>query len=410
VSVTPSAIEEARRLLSAQFPPTPLLPAPGLSDACGREVLLKAENLQRTGSFKIRGAWNRISKLAGSPAAAGVVCASAGNHAQGVGLAARLKGIRATIVMPVETPLIKIERTRSHGAEVVLHGDSYEAAFDRAREIGRDRGLTFVHAFEDPDVIAGQGTAGLEILDQAPAAGAIVVPVGGGGLIAGIALAVKEARPGVRIFGVQAAGAAPSAASFRSGTLVRNEGAETIADAIRFRTASAVTLPLLRRYVDDIVTVSEEEISGAVVSLMEEAKLVVEAAGAVPLAAVMAGRIPAAPGGTVLVLSGGNIDPNLIARVLEQGLSRANRYLVLRVQVPDRPGRLHRILSHLASRGVNVLDVVHRRAGWTIPLGQVEIEFLVETRDAAHGAEIVDDLKGAGYLVGRGETNRPAGP
>jgi threonine dehydratase len=406
LSVTLKEIEEARSLLATRFAPTPTLKAPTLTEAHGRDVLLKAENLQRTGSFKIRGAWNRISRLGGPAGCPGVVCASAGNHAQGVGLAAKMTGLPATIVMPVETPLIKVDRTRSHGAEVVLHGDSYEDAFTRAREIGRERGLTFVHAFEDAEVIAGQGTAGLEILDQAKGLGAVVVPVGGGGLIAGISIAIKASNPGVRVYGVQAAGAAPSAASLRSDRLVDIDRADTIADAIRFRTASAVTMPILRRYVDDIVTVSEEEISEAVVKLMEEAKLVVEGAGAVPLAALMAGRIPHGPGGVVLVLSGGNIDLNLIARVLEQGLSRANRYLVLKVRVPDRPGRLHRILSHLSSHGVNVLDVVHRRAGWMIPLGQVEIEFLVETRDAAHGGEILDGLRTEGYSASRGEADR----
>jgi len=404
LTVTLDAIREARARLAERFAPTPMLPAPDLTASFGREILLKAENLQRTGSFKIRGAWNRISRLGGPKACPGVVCASAGNHAQGVGLAAKMTGIHATIVMPVETPLIKVDRTRSHGAEVVLAGDSYEAAFAKAKEIGRERGLVFVHAFEDPEVIAGQGTAGLEILEQAEKAGVVVVPVGGGGLISGIATAVKETNPGIKVIGVQAAGAAPSAASLKAGKVVNLDHADTIADAIRFKTASEVTLPLLKRYVDDIVTVTEEEISGAVVKLMEESKLVVEGAGAVPLAAMMSGKIPKGKGSAVLVLSGGNMDLNMIARVLEQGLSRAGRYLVLCVQVPDRPGRLSRILTHLVSRGVNVLDVVHHRAGWSIPLGQVEIEFLVETRDAGHGAEIMDDLRAAGYSVHRGES------
>ncbi len=399
-------IEEARRRLAPHFGPTPTIEAPELSARVGRQVLLKAENLQRTGSFKIRGAYNRISRLGGAEACPGVICASAGNHAQGVALAAKMSGLRAAIVMPEETPLIKVDRTRSHGAEVVLSGDSYEAAYDRAREIARERGYTFVHAFEDLEVIAGQGTIGLEILSQAPGVDAVVVPVGGGGLISGIATAIKEIDPRVAVYGVQAAGAAPAAESFRGGRTVTLSQAETIADAIRFKTASEVTLPIMRRRVDDIVVVAEDEISEAVVRLLEEAKLVVEGAGAVPLAALMAGRIPREHRRVVIVLSGGNMDLNLVARVIEQGLSRANRYLVLRTQVPDRPGRLNRILSHLASRKVNVLDVVHHRAGWSIPLGRVEIELLVETRDAAHGAEILDDLRAAGFSIERGEARR----
>jgi threonine dehydratase len=399
MSLTIENIREAAAQLAPHFGPTPLLASPGLSAQFGKEIFLKAENLQRTGTFKIRGAYNRISRLGGPEECPGVICASAGNHAQGVGLAARMTGLTATIVMPVTTPIIKVARTRALGAHVLLWGESYEEAYQRALDIGRERGYVFVHAFEDLHVIAGQGTIGLEILEQAESLDAVVVPVGGGGLIAGIAMAVKEINPGIAVYGVQAAGAAPVVESIKSGKPVTLERAETIADAIRFRGTSEVTFPLITRYVDEVVTVSEQDISQAVVSLLEETKLVVEGAGAVPLAAVIAGKLPEKMAKTALILSGGNMDLNLIARVLEQGLSRANRYLVVRVRVSDTPGRLHRLLSHFVSKRINVLDVIHHRAGWCIPLGQVEIELLLETRDREHVMELLGDLKDAGYSV-----------
>ena len=397
-------ILDARRLLSRWLEPTPLLACAPLSRLTGREVRLKAENLHVVGSFKIRGAYNRIARLRGHK---GVIAASAGNHAQGVALAARMIGIPATIVMPVETPLIKVERTRGHGAVVVLHGESFEDAYQEACRLGVERDLTFVHAYEDRDVMAGQGTIGLEVLEEFPGMDAILVPVGGGGLISGIALAVRAKSRKVAIIGIQARGAAPMARAYAaSGSrmpapLAR---AETIADAIRFKAVSAVTAPIVRAHVDEMLTVGEEEISEAIVRLMEEAKLVAEGAGAVGIAAMLANRLPAKYKRVCAVISGGNIDLNLVARVVEQGLSRSHRYLVVRTQVPDKPGRLLAILSHMSQRGINVLDVVHRRAGWSVPLGNVEIELLVETRNADHAADVVKSLTQAGYsvsLVGR---------
>jgi len=399
MSLTLESIKDAAERLWEHFGPSPLLPAPGLSEGGPTTILLKAENLQRTGTFKIRGAFNTISRLGGGDACPGVICASAGNHAQGVALAARMTGITATIVMPVTTPIIKVARTRALGAHVLLWGETYEEAYQRALDVGRERGYVFVHAFEDDNVMAGQGTIGLEILDQVPDADAILVPVGGGGLISGIATAVKETRPDVAVYGVQAAGAAPVVAAFRDGKTATLAHAETIADAIRFRSSSDVTMPIMRKYVDGVVAVSDEEISEAVVRLLEETKMLVEGAGAVPLAALSTGKLPTVPKKAVLVLSGGNMDLNLIARVIEQGLSRASRYLVIRTQVPDLPGRLHKLLSHFASKRVNVLDVVHRRAGWRIPLGRVEIELLLETKDRSHVKELLTDLREAGYSV-----------
>jgi threonine dehydratase len=396
----PADIEEARRLLAPLLDPTPLIRSAGFSRLTGRDVRLKAESLQVTGSFKVRGAYNRISRLTSRR---GVIAASAGNHAQGVALAATRLGIRSTIVMPVETPLVKVDRTRLHGGEVILHGDSFEDSLRRARELCEQRHLTFVHAYEDRDVMAGQGTIGLEILERFPDVQAILVPVGGGGLISGIAIAVKSIDPKVKVIGVQARGADPAVRSFRGGRLASLRSADTIADAIRFKQASAVTMPILRAHVDAMVDVTEEEISEAIVRLLEESRLVAEGAGAVGLAALLAGRVPKRLSRVCAVISGGNIDLNMMARVVEQGLSRSNRYLVLRSQIPDKPGRLHGILAHLVARHINVLDIRHNRAGWRIPLGCVEVELLVETRNAGHAAEIIRSLNKAGYQVQRAE-------
>lgn len=393
-------IEDARRVLADLITTTPTLHSAGLSRLSGHDVWLKAENLQLTGSFKVRGAYNRISRL---KTRRGVIAASAGNHAQGVALAATMLDLPSTIVMPEETPIIKVDRTRAHGAEVVLHGSTFEDAFKKASQIGRARKLTFIHAYEDRDVIAGQGTIGLEILEAAPDLDAIIVPVGGGGLISGIALVAKSLSPTVKLIGVQARNAAPTVKAFKGVRSTHGDAGETVADAIRFKKASAVTLPILRTWVDEMVDVTEEEISEAIVRLMEESKLVAEGAGAVGVAALLAGRIPAKLRKICIVISGGNIDLNMAARVLEQGLSRSNRYLVLRSQIPDKPGRLFAILAHLVERKINVLDVRHNRAGWKIPLGSVEVELLVETRNAGHAGEIIASLTKAGYNVERAE-------
>ncbi|HEY3174197.1 MAG TPA: threonine ammonia-lyase [Candidatus Polarisedimenticolia bacterium] len=391
-------IEDARKVLAPLITSTPMLGAPAFSHLSGRRVWLKAENLQLTGSFKIRGAYNRISRLGTKR---GVIAASAGNHAQGVALAATRIGLPSTIVMPVETPLIKVDRTKGHGAEVILHGSSFEDAFQKACEVGKRRGLTFIHAYEDRDVMAGQGTIGIEMLEACPDLEAVVVPVGGGGLISGIALAVKSLNPRVVVIGVQARNADPSVRSFH-GDKTKGSG-DTIADAIRFKKSSAVTMPILRGWVDEMVSVTEEEISEAIVRLLEESKIVAEGAGAVGVAALLAGRLPKRPRSLCILVSGGNIDLNMAARVIEQGLSKSNRYLVLRAQIPDKPGHLFGLLEHLAERRINLLDVQHRRAGWRIPLGKVEVEMLVETRNAGHALEIIESLEGAGYRLERAE-------
>jgi threonine dehydratase len=354
--------------------------------------------LQRTGSFKIRGAYNKIRSLPRETR--GVVCASAGNHAQGVALAAQIAALPAIVVMPEDAPLTKAERTRGYGAEVLLSGTTLEAARERAVEIARERGYVFVHPFDDAEVIAGQATLGLELLEQLPEMTMVVVPVGGGGLISGVALAIKESRPGVRVVGVQAEGAAAAFRSYHGQGQVAVAEPATLADGIRVGRVSDLTLELMHRYVDDILTVSDEEIAAAMVQTLERSKLVVEGAGAAGLAALASGRL-AASGQVCAVLSGGNIDLNLIARVIERGLTRAGRYTVLRFRISDRPGQLYQALATLARLKANVLEIAHRRAGFEVPVGFVEVVLRIETRDNAHGDQILEALRGAGFPAER---------
>jgi threonine dehydratase len=388
-------IREARKSHRGKLEPTPIFPARALSGD-GRQVWLKAENLQPTGSFKIRGALHRVSRLGEDERRRGVVAASAGNHAQGVAMAASLEGVPATIVMPADSPVIKMEQTRSHGADVQFVDGGIEEAVALAMELRREKGLTFVHPFDDPLIQAGQGTAGLEILEGRPDVEAIVVPVGGGGLIAGISVAVKEQNPDVRIFGVQAEGADPASRSLADGRRVRLKIASTMADGIRVREVADSTFQVMRRHVESVVTVSDEEISRAMVHLLERSKLVVEGAGAAGVAALLAGRLPPDLGRTVVVLSGGNADTNLLSRVIQRGLTAAGRYVQIQVQIPDRPGYLRKILAVVAERRANILDINHDRSGWRVPLGDVQVELLLETRDPAHGREILTALESLG--------------
>ncbi|MBI2855385.1 MAG: threonine ammonia-lyase [Chloroflexi bacterium] len=393
-------IRRARSTISHMVHQTPLLSAQSLGQMAGCQLFLKAENLQRAGSFKIRGASNRMSQLASDVAARGVIAASAGNHAQGVALAARHLGIPCTIVMPAAASIPKVEATRGYGAEVILRGDSFDQAQRLAQRLARERGLTYIHAFDDPAVIAGQGTIGLELLQQMPDLDTVVVPVGGGGLIAGIALAIKETRPSVAVVGVQATAAAAFADSYRARRRIAVKSGSTVADGIAVGTPGRLTLPLVARYVDDVVTVDEEEITQAMVLLLERSKLLVEGAGAVGLAALLGGKLRATGKKVAVVLSGGNVDPNLVARVLEHGLAHAGRYLVVRVLLEDRPGQLSRLLSIVASAQVNVLDISQLRHGPTIPLGHVEVQLTLETRDYAHAEEVRERLRQGGYALG----------
>jgi threonine dehydratase len=392
-------IRAARELLAGVALRTPMLDSRTFSDATGTNLLLKAENLQKTGSFKIRGATNRLAHLTPAERAAGVVTSSAGNHAQGVALAARSLGVRATVYMPVDAPLSKQAATRGYGAEVVLEGDSFDDAQAAAR---RDAGARpFISAFDDEHVVAGQGTVGLEIAEDVPDADVIVVPLGGGGLLAGIAIATRALNPGCRVVGVQAATCAAYGPSLAAGAPMLATSSRTIADGIAVKRPGEVTFPLVRDLVDDIVEVAEDEIVSAMVALLERAKLVVEGAGAVGLAALLAGRIPATGKTVVCVLSGGNIDASMLQAVVRHGLTSGGRYLVCRTKILDRPGSLRVLLGHLAEDRINVVDVEHHREGIALGVTDVEVELTLETRDRDHCVEVLETLRRRGYEVDR---------
>ncbi|MCZ7527548.1 MAG: threonine ammonia-lyase [Acidimicrobiia bacterium] len=378
---------------------TPVERPVGLSRHVGRPLVLKCEQLQRTGSFKARGAYHHLVRLDPVPPA-GVVAASAGNHAQGIALAAGRLGMPATIFMPGTAPLPKVEATRAYGAEVRLVGSVFDDADAAAREHADATGAHVVPAFDDPDVVAGQGTVGLELAGQAPEATTFVVSIGGGGLVSGVAAALKALRPGCRVVGVQAEGAASMRAALAAGRPVPLERVDTIADGIAVRRVAELTLAHVQALVDDVVLVSDEEISRALILLLERAKVVVEPAAAAALAAVMTGRAGGEPGDPVgVVLSGGNVDPSLLARLISHGLSAAGRFLRLRVALPDRPGELHRLLGEIAGLGLNVVEVDHHRTGIGLPVDEVEVSLALETRDPGHAGEAVDLLAAAGYRV-----------
>ena len=381
-------IEAARARLDGVARVTPMYASETLSQLAGREVQLKAENLQRTGSFKIRGAYNRISTLSDEERAAGVVAASAGNHGQAVAWAAREVGTKARIYVPRDAPMAKVDATRHYGADVVFGGGSLEDCLGSALEDVTERGATFVHPFEDPVVIAGQGTIGLELADQVPQVETAVIPIGGGGLASGIALALRARKPGVRIVGVQAAGTLPDGIGY------------TIADGIAVKKPGELTMSILGEVLDDIVSVTDEEISQAIVLLLERTKLVVEGAGDVSTAALLSGKV----GGTgcvVPLLSGGNIDATLLISVMRHGLAHAGRYLVVRSRVPDRPGELAKLLTLLAEERVNVVEVSHYREAADVPVGDTGVELTLVTRDPAHCEEILATMQRLGYPAER---------
>ncbi|MGI8942512.1 MAG: threonine ammonia-lyase [Actinomycetota bacterium] len=379
---------------------TPLDRSRALSDRIGGEVFIKCENLQRTGSFKIRGAFNRISRLSSEESEVGVVAASAGNHAQGTALAASLTGIRSTLFMPTDAPLPKVEATKRYGAEIVLTGKDFGEAFEAAVEFSNEHGATFVHPFDHPHVIAGQGTCGLEILEQLPEVNTIVVPAGGGGLVSGIASAAKAMKPGLRVVAVQAAGAAAFPPSLDAGKPVTLETMSTIADGIACNTPGDHTLAHVRALVDEVVTVTDDQIAEALVFTAERMKLVLEPAGAAGVAALMQNLGDLKPP-VVVVLSGGNIDPLLLLRVIRFGLSASGRYFAFRTRISDRPGELVRLLGLLAELGANVVGVEHHREGVRAQLGDVEVALQIETRGLDHIKEMLNQLDSAGYIVER---------
>jgi threonine dehydratase len=376
-------IEAARERLAGVARETPLYHSETFTRLAGRPVLLKAENLQRTGSFKIRGAYNTIASLGPKEREAGVVAASAGNHGQAVAWAAREAGTRATIFMPEDAPMAKVEATAAYGGVVELAGESFEAAVAAAQEHVERTGATLVHAFEDPRVIAGQGTIGLELAEQAPGAETVLIPVGGGGLAAGISLALRAVRPDVRLVGVQAG---------RSGF--------TIADGIHVKQPGELTMSILDETLDERVDVSDDEISAAIVLLVERTKLVVEGAGAASVAALLAGRV-GGTGTVVPLLSGGNIDPTLLIAVMRHGLTIASRFLVIRTRVPDRPGELNKLLTLIADQRVSVQAVEHHREGVALGVAETEIELTLLTRDEEHCVDLVTEMERWGYPVER---------
>jgi threonine dehydratase len=381
-------IEAARRRLEGVARVTPVYRSDTVSRLVGREVHLKAENLQRTGSFKVRGAYNRISTLSEEERAAGVVAASAGNHGQAVAWAAREVGAHARIFMPQDAPMAKVDATRHYGAEVELTGSALEGCLDAAAEYVAEHGATLVHPFEDRVVIAGQGTIGLELADQVDDIETALIPIGGGGLAAGIALALRAAKPGVRIVGVQAAGTLPGGGGF------------TIADGIAVKHPGELTMSILDEVLDGLVSVTDEEISEAIVLLLERTKLVVEGAGAVGVAALLSGKVDGS-GTAVAVLSGGNIDATLLISVMRHGLAVAGRYLVVRSRVPDRPGELAKLLTLLANERVNVVAVDHQRETADLPVGDTGVELTLVTRDSAHCDEILATMARLGYPAER---------
>ena len=403
MTVKLSDIEDAQRILQGIITPTPILSDAKLSREIGANAHLKAECLQKSGSFKIRGGYNKIHRLSPEEKQRGVIAASAGNHAQGVALAAQLHDIKATIVLPQFAPLTKVTATKGYGADVILHGASFDEAMAHSRELQEKHGYTYVHAFDDELIIAGQGTIGLEIARDLPQATVIVVPIGGGGIISGIAIAAKSLLPNVRIVGVQAANCAPMKKSIEAGAhMVLDEAMETIADGIAVKHPGKVTFPIIQKYVDEIVEVTEDEIARAIFFCAQNNRLVVEGAGAAGLAALLAKKIQLNSDDTVCaILCGGNIDPNLLARVLEQVLVRQGRYILFKLLVPDRPGMLARLLDNVADSGANVIEVFHRRAMWLAPLGKTGIEMLLEVRDERHGREVHRHLESVGYHVER---------
>ena len=398
-AVTIADIWEAHKLLKPHLHHTPLTPSRTLREATGADIYLKAENMQRSGSFKVRGASYKLSRLGKEEYRRGVIAASAGNHAQGVAIAASQYQVPCTIVMPETAPLAKVMATQGYGANVVLHGFTYDDAYARCLELQEASGAAFIHAFDDPDIIAGQGTLGLEMLSDLPDADALIVPIGGGGLIAGIAIAARALRPDITIIGVQAAGASSCHASLEAGEVQTIPAITTIADGIAVKRPGALTFSIIRRLVDDVVLVNDESIISAVLFLMERSKMLVEGAGAAGVAALLSGAVRL-PGKKVLApLTGGNIDINLVGRFIEHGLAAAGRYFVIHTRLTDRPGELMRLLGIIADMRINVIDVRHQRISSRLPIMQREETLTLETRDRDQCEELLQRLRAAGYIV-----------
>jgi threonine dehydratase len=397
---TLAEFEEAARGLERVISHTPTLPSRALSDILGSPVLLKMENLQRTGSFKIRGAGHRLSQLTAEERSHGVVAASAGNHAQGVALAAQALGIPATVFMPLGVPVPKLLATRGYGAEVVLEGETVATSLRLAAEFAERTGAIMIHPYDHYDIMVGQGTLGIELIDDAPDVDTIILGIGGGGLIAGVAAAAKAkaAKLGrtIRVIGVQAENAAAVPPSLAAGHPVEIETSPTIADGILVSKPGAVPFDVIEELVDEVVTVSDDDIARAILILLEQAKVVAEPAGAVSVAAILAGKVTGT-GNTLAVLTGGNIDPLLLQRVVAHGLAASGRYLTIRIPLPDRPGQLARVSELVSEAGANVMEVMHTRHGQGLQISQVSLQLSIETRGVEHTELTLDTLRRAGY-------------
>jgi len=408
-ALTLTDVQEAARRIAPHVRHTPLQPSPDLSALAGCILLLKLENLQRTGAFKIRGALNKLLIMDPIVAARGVLTASAGNHGQGVALAARLLGYPATIVLPMGVSLAKLEAIERQGAQTVLYGAAYDEAARYAHALAEERGMTYVHAFDDPQVIAGQGTIALEMLADAPDLDTLVVPVGGGGLLAGIATAARALKPSLTIVGVQAAGASACVDSFRCGERQILPVA-TIADGIAVAQPGATTFPIIHTLVDEMVTVDDEAMARAMVLLLEREKLLSKAAGAAGLAAALGGLLPISSQNVGVLISGGNVDPNLLDKCIQTGLASAGRFLAFHTWLPDQPGALHTLTGVLTQGRVNILHVEIQRIGPYTAIGPVGLEMIVETRNTDHAAQVVATLRAAGYPVEVVTTQASEGP
>ncbi len=392
-----SEIFNAAAVLKDVARKTTVIPAPALSRDC--DLFLKTENLQLTGSFKLRGAYYKIASLSDEEKARGVIACSAGNHAQGVALGATHNGIKSLICLPAGAPISKVEATKGYGAEVCLVPGVYDDAYAKALELKEEHGYTFVHPFDDPKVIAGQGTIGLEILEQLPEVEAVVVPIGGGGLISGVAFAVKTLRPDVKVYGVQAAGAPSMAQSISEGHICHLDSVSTIADGIAVKQPGDLTYQLCNKYVDEVVTVNDDETAAAILALMERQKLVAEGAGAVAVAAVMFGKLPVAGKKVVCVVSGGNIDVSTLNRVITRGLAKSGRNYTFSIELYDKPGQLQGVLGVVASLGGNVISVTHDRLNTSTEITGCAIRLELETRDSRHIEQIREALTAGGFHV-----------
>lgn len=397
MSVTLGMILEARERLKGVAQRTGLVQFKALSDEQS-QIYLKTEDLQNTGSFKVRGAYIKIASLSEEERACGVIASSAGNHAQGVALAAKAFGVPATIVMPAGAPLSKVKATRELGANVVLHGTVYDDAYAEACRIQQETGATFIHPFDDPMVIAGQGTIGLEIMDDLPDVRTIVVPIGGGGLASGVAAAVKMLHPNVRVIGVQASGAAGMKASLDAGHVIALPSAKTIADGIAVKKPGELTFAMCSRYLDEIVTVDDDEIAQAILFLMERGKMVAEGAGAAPVAAIMNHKLDVS-GKVAAVISGGNIDVTMLSRIIEKGLLRAGRVSKLRIILQDRPGQLEQVSRIIGGNGANVMAIHHDRTDVDLDIRDAILEITMETQDREHAQRVIAALREAGFNV-----------